>query len=46
MAFNNSPLSAESNALVYAVTISSETLLKLNKDVEVIPQTISEWECR
>ena len=42
-AFNNSPLSAESNALVYAGNISSETLLKLNKDVEVIPQTISEW---
>jgi len=42
-AFNNSPLSAESNALVYAGNISSETLLKLNKDVEVIPQTITEW---
>ena len=42
-AFNNSPLSAEGNALVYAGNISSETLLKLNKDVEVIPQTISEW---
>ncbi|MXX52564.1 MAG: hypothetical protein F4Z35_00995 [Dehalococcoidia bacterium] len=42
-AFNNSPLSAEGNALVYVGNISSETLLKLNKDVEVIPQTITEW---
>ncbi len=42
-AFNNSPLSAEANALVYVGNTSSETLLKLNKDVEVIPQTITEW---
>ena len=42
-AFNNSPLSAEGNALVYVGNISSETLLKLNKDVEVVPQTITEW---
>ena len=42
-AFNNSPLSAEANALVYVGNTSSETLLKLNKDVEIIPQTITEW---
>ena len=42
-AFNNSPKNAEANALVYVGNTSSETLLKLNKDVEVIPQTITEW---
>ena len=42
-AFNISPLSGEGNALVYAGNISSETPLKLNKDVEVIPQTVTEW---